>query len=286
MPELQVIKHRRGRVASLQPRRDILYRATAGKAALAEAQRVSLQELLRRGGDAQGKQVATRECASETAHQTFAALQQAYEDKAALAEEQQVRMQELLHRVRNDLQRVHVLASRSAGQATDTESAAGFDAIGRQVLSMAALYDHLLGAGMAGTVDLGEYLDLLCAEIRVAEDFPARHVTLATDMQGFPLALDMAVTLGAVVNELVANAGKHAFADDAGGVITVRLSPGRMGESGSGVLTIADDGRGFGEASAQRHGLDLVRKLVKRAGCELAQAHDHQGGTAWRIRLP
>lgn len=281
MPEPQAAKQKRNRALSFQPRQDVPHRAFADRAALAEAPRVSLQDLLQQEDAVQAEQAVTR----EGAHQAVgAARQQACEGKAALAGEQQVRLQELLHRVRNDLQRVHVLASRSAMRAADAESAAGFDAIGRQVLSMAALYDHLLGAGMAGTVDLGEYLDLLCAKIRVAEDFQARHVTLATDMRGFPVALDAAVALGAVVNELVANAGKHAFANNGGGEITVRLWPGRMGEGGSGVLTVADDGRGLGEASAQRHGLDLVRKLVKRAGCELS--HDHQGGTVWRIRLP
>ncbi len=283
MSKPRAVKQRRDGATSLQPHQGSLHPAFADKAFLVGEQHVSLQELLQHGDAVHVDQVAKHE--RETTHQTSAtALQQAYEDKAALAGAQQVRMQELLHRVRNDLQRVHVLASRSARRAADTESVAGFDAIGRQVLSMAVLYDHLLGVGMASTVDLGEYLDVLCAKIRAAEDFEARHITLTTDMQGLPLALDAAVTLGVVVNELVANAGKHAFADDAGGLITVRLSPNRMDEGGSGLLTIADDGRGLEDPSAHRHGLDLVRKLAKRAGCELT--HEHHVGTVWRIRLP
>jgi len=285
MSKPQAVKQRRNGVTSLQPHQGSLHQAFTDKATLAEEQRVSLQELLQHGGAVQVDEVARRERASEAAHQTLAtALQQAYEDKAALAGSQQVRLQELLHRFRNDLQRVHLLASQGARRAADAESAAGFDVIDRQVFCMAALYDHLLGAGMAGTVDLGEYLDLLCAKIREAEDFQGRHITLTTDMQDLPFDLDAAATLGVVVNELVANAGKHAFAEDAGGVITVRLSPSRVGEDGSGTLTIADDGRGLGEASAHRHGLDLVRRLVKQAGCELT--HEHHGGTVWRIRLP
>jgi len=285
MSKPQAVKQRRDGVTSLQPHQGSLHQAFADKATLAEEQRISLQDLLQHGGAVQVDEVAKRERASEAAHQTFAtALQQAYEDKAALAGAQQVRLQELLHRFRNDLQRVHLLASQGARRAADAESAAGFDVIDRQVFAMAALYDHLLGAGMAGTVDLGEYLKLLCAKIREAEDFQARHITLTTDMQGLPFDLDAAATLGVVVNELVANAGKHAFADGAGGVITVRLSPGRVNEAGSGLLTIADDGRGLGETSAHSRGLALVRRLVKQAGCELT--HEHHGGTVWRIRLP
>ena len=284
MPQARMAQQRDSE-ARLQAHQDVLHQAYEDKTALAEEQRVSLQALLQCGGIMLGVQVVERERESEAAHQAYeAALQQAYDDKVALGGKQQVHLQELLHRIRNDLQRVHILASRSARQTADTESAVGFDVIGRQVLAMAALYDHLLGRGMASRVDLGEYLDHLCANIQAAEGLQARHITLTTEMQSLPLALDAAVALGIVVNELVVNTGKHAFADGVGGAITLRLRLSRTGEDGSGILTVADNGRGLSKASVQSRGLDLVRKLVGQAGCELT--HEHGDGTVWRIKLP
>ena len=176
-------------------------------------------------------------------------------------------------------------ACACARDAKGTEHAAGFDAIGRQVLSMAALYNHLLGAGMATTVDLGTYLGSLCAMIGAAENLAARQIRIRTELQSVSLELRKAVVLGTVVHELVANAAKHAFGAGAGGMIMVRLAAGGADGRGSGVLSLADNGRGLGSASEQSRGLDLVRRLLWQAGCELAR-DDQERGTAWRIDLP
>lgn len=212
------------------------------------------------------------------------ALQRADEDRAASAEAQQVMMRELLHRVRNDLQLVHSLAARGAGRAADPASAADFDAIARRVLCMSELYDHLLGVGMSGTVDFGEYLQALCVKIRAAEHLQACRITLVTHTQSLFLELDAAVALGTAVNELVANAAEHAFETDAGGVVSVRLTMRAANGGGSGMLTVADNGRGLGVVLPRSRGLDLVRRLVKRAGCELT--HKPGSGTVWHILLP
>ncbi len=203
----------------------------------------------------------------------------------ALAEERLVVLTELLHRVRNDLQLVYSAACASARDAIGTEHAAGFDAIGHQVLSMAALYNHLLGAGMATTVDLGKYLETLCAIIGAAENLAARDICIHTELQNVPLGLRAAVVFGTVVNELIANAAKHAFEGGVTGVITVRLITGGVDGRRSGVLSLADDGRGLGAASKQSRGLNLSRKLLGQIGCDLTRI-DQERGTAWRIDLP
>ncbi len=213
------------------------------------------------------------------------ASRQAHGKQLALADELQVFSTELLHRVRNDLQLIHSVACASAKRAEGTQYAADFGRIGRQVLAMSELYNHLLGAGMTGPVDFGEYLGSLCLKIEGAENLAARGIEMRTELQSLPLGLNAVVTLGVVVNELVANAAKHAFHSGGGGVITVRLSADDADGHGSGVLSVSDDGRGLGTVVDQNRGLDLVRKLLWQAGCDLTP--DDQGrGTAWRIMLP
>ena len=94
-----------------------------------------------------------RETASSgrpAAAREWEASRQAHRNQvAATTEKQQVLSTELLHRVRNDLQLIHGVARASARRAEGTQHAADFDGIGRQVLAMAELYNHLLGAGMA-----------------------------------------------------------------------------------------------------------------------------------------
>lgn len=86
---------------------------------------------------------------------------------------------------------------------------------------MAEFYDHLFGVGMSDTIDFGEYLHTLCASIRAAEHRQACHITLVTRTQRLFRGLDAAIALGTAMNELVANAAKHAFGTDDGGVVSV-----------------------------------------------------------------
>ena len=210
-------------------------------------------------------------------------VQAAQRDKAALAEQRGVLLRELQHRVRNDLQLVQSLATIEGRRAADPSAKAGFDAIGRRVMALAALYDHLLGVGMERWVDFGDYLASLCAKIAQAEGFEARGIRLVTELQPVALDLDRAVGLGVAVNELVANAAEHAFGDGKLGTIIIRLTPADARAGEPATLIVADDGRGLGKARDGSSGLNLVRALVQRARgrVELAEGE----GTIWRIAL-
>jgi two-component sensor histidine kinase len=70
------------------------------------------------------------------------------------------------------------------------------------------------------------------------------------------------VSLGLIVNELVTNAAKHAFADGDGGVIHLTVT-----DSGSQLtLTVADGGKGLPVGAITRGpglGFKLVRSLAQ-----------------------
>ena len=210
-------------------------------------------------------------------------VQAAQAEKAELAEQRGVFLRELQHRVRNDLQLVQSLATIEARRAADPSAKAGFDTIGRRVMSLATLYDHLLGVGMERWVDFGEYLASLCAKISLAEGFESRGIKLVTDLQSLALDLDRAVSLGVAVNELVANAAEHAFDDGQNGTITIRLTPADPHTGNRATLIVADDGRGLGKARDGSSGLELVRGLVRRARGRVELVAGE--GTIWRIAL-
>ena len=50
-------------------------------------------------------------------------------------------------------------------------------------------------------------------------------------------------------------------------------------------MTISDNGRGFTDyPDSKRHGLGLVRRLIKQVHGTMTLASDH--GTVWTIRFP
>ena len=83
--------------------------------------------------------------------------------KNLVLDEKNVLGQELQHRVRNNLQLVYGMLRKQIENTQDMASAIeGIDAIARRVMTLAEVYDHLLGAGLSRTIDFGSYLSSLC----------------------------------------------------------------------------------------------------------------------------
>jgi two-component sensor histidine kinase len=100
---------------------------------------------------------------------------------------------------------------------------------------------------------------------------------------------DKASSLGLVINEVVTNAVKHAYADGRAG--RVRVEARRDGDRA--VIQIADDGPGFParsggdpvEGSGEGLGSRLIRRLSRQAGADTAWS-DAGPGTCVTITLP
>ena len=190
-------------------------------------------------------------------------------------------MCEMQHRVRNDLQTIGRLVSLEARRATQASQRVGLDRVNRHVMALAELYDHLLGTRMVGFVEMGAYLSALCGKIADAADLSSRAIELSADTEPLVLPLSRAVQIAIAVNELVANAAEHAFPRQRPGRITVRLLA--KGESGQPLVTVADDGCGFGGTRPDGKGLSFAKHLVQQAGGVLAR--EHGAGTRWRMEI-
>jgi two-component sensor histidine kinase len=146
-----------------------------------------------------------------------------------------------------------------------------------RVLSLAQVFDHLLGIGMNRVINFGTYLSALCANL--PELYAQETVQLTCDVTCARVELDNATALGIVITELINNAYLHAF-DGHHGKISVTLSV----EGAEALLVISDDGVGFAEVATGRRGMGLVRQLVEQVDGTIAVGSDR--GTAWTIRFP
>ena len=147
-------------------------------------------------------------------------------------------------------------------------------------MTLAQVYDHLLGVGMADTINFSDYLQTLC--LRLPELQLGRlHVILTCDSVVTTMGIDDVSKLGMVVAELVSNSYNHGFPDGRSGTIAVVLAS----SLGRATLTIIDDGVGFDvTAPDSRHGLTLARRLMARMdGGSLNVASDL--GTAWTLKF-
>jgi two-component sensor histidine kinase len=204
-------------------------------------------------------------------------------DKDRLLDEKKVMVTELHHRVRNNLQLVYGMITNKLEESDrnnqDTET---MRSIARRVMTLAKVYDHLLGSRMDRSIDFGAYLKSLCDSLEDLQDPTVAIIGLSCDCASVILDLDTVTALGIVVAELVSNSYHHAFAGAAGQIkVSLLYQPG----DAVAKLGIDDNGVGFDDkASSDRHGLKLIQRLVEQVQGTVALNSDH--GTHWNIGLP
>jgi two-component sensor histidine kinase/CheY-like chemotaxis protein len=204
------------------------------------------------------------------------------EEKNRLLDEKIVLGQELQHRVRNNLQLVYGMLSKQLHDATEGSGIEGFSAIARRVLTLAEVYDHLLGTGLSRTIDLGKYLASLCSSFEALQAPEHPNVRLTCHCEAVTLELDDVTALGIVISELIANSYGHAFPCGTG-AISVSLLLGQSGDDAT--IVFSDDGVGFVEnGDSNRQGLRLVRRLIEQVSGTATLCSDH--GSEWTLTFP
>jgi two-component sensor histidine kinase len=186
---------------------------------------------------------------------------------------------ELNHRVKNNLTIVSGLLTMQARHSSDPNVRDQLLKAVDRIQSIADLHAMLYRGGRKDEVAVRGYLEDLCARLSRTL-LEGREVRLDLHAEPVSLPIDEAVRLGVIVNELVTNAAKHAYAPNDHGVIWVRLTRTDEGLC----LSVADLGQGMGEQPAGGLGMRLVRSLVERDGGQLTIKSSH--GTSVEVRLP
>jgi len=214
-------------------------------------------------------------------NQEIEAMRLANDELAVQADEARTLVRELCHRVRNDLQALEGQARLLARQTSDPVSRDGFDALGRRMMSLANLYEHLLARPEPRRIEFDAYLSTLCVRVQDAHDLTALGLTLELCAEPVPLPLPEAVAFGIVANELIANAVEHAFNDRTNGRVRVAVAR-EPNQPHRARMTVSDDGAGLRAGSAQGEGLRLARRLAAHHGAELT-CESGDRGTAWHV---
>jgi two-component sensor histidine kinase len=182
---------------------------------------------------------------------------------------------ELNHRVKNNLSMVSAMLGMHARASHEPEVRDQLKRAVDRIQTIADVHASLYRSSSRDDVDFAGYLQHLCDRLSgslLADD----RIRIALDAQPAGLALDKAVALGVVVNELVTNAVKHAYPPPARGLILVKLR--HVGDTLS--LSVSDRGQGLPSTpSGKGLGMRLIRSLVQQAGATLAVDQENEGVT-------
>ncbi len=206
------------------------------------------------------------------------------EQMATSLREKETLLKEIHHRVKNNLQIVSTLLDLQSDHTSDPQTLEMFRESRGRVKSMALIHERLYRSQDMARVDFAEYVRQLADDLyrtyKLSDD-----IRLELDIDIPPLPIDLAIPCGLLLNELMSNCFKHAFAGATEGCLRVAL---RRDGSGANVLIVADTGPGFPADTDFRNtasfGLQLVNTLVEQLDGEIELTAER--GTTFTVRFP
>ncbi|MBP1888312.1 sensor histidine kinase [Sinorhizobium mexicanum] len=131
--------------------------------------------------------------------------------------------QEVDHRVANSLQLISSLLSIQAREASDQSVRDALLIAVRRINAVAAVHQQLYRSSSAHAIDIASYLLDLTAKIEQVCSGSVGRKQITAHIQSLVVPAGFASMLGILINELVINACKHAYAPDEPGDIDVYL---------------------------------------------------------------
>jgi PAS domain S-box-containing protein len=197
--------------------------------------------------------------------------------KASLTEKE-VLLQEIHHRVKNNLNVIISLLNLQSNYITDDAVIDMFVDSQSRIYTMALIHEQLYGSENLARLNFVEYVSDLVNHLKITcQSSPGSEVEVCVNISPVTFNIETATPCGLIINELVTNGFKHAFADGRLGNITISLT--RHG--GECQLTIQDDGVGFAPGidwqNSPSLGLRLVRILARQLDATLTQTSDETG---------
>ncbi|XGV99678.1 MAG: sensor histidine kinase [Leptolyngbya sp. BL-A-14] len=213
----------------------------------------------------------------------FEELRQAQAQLQASLHEKTVLLKEIHHRVKNNLQIVYSLLRLQYRRIKDKQAAAILLESQNRIKSIALVHEKLYRSEDLAHINLSHYIPNLAASLFSSYNINANTITLKTNVEDVSLDIDMAIPCGLIINELVSNALKYAFTDQAG-EITIDL---QRESQQTIMLTVRDNGIGLPAdlelAQANSLGLKLVKDLVNQLEGTIELHRDR--GTEFKVTL-
>jgi PAS domain S-box-containing protein len=201
----------------------------------------------------------------------------------ASLKEKETLLKEVHHRVKNNLQITSSLFSLQSAATKDEAILDIFRQSSNRIQSMALVHEKLYSSANLSQIDASEYIKSLVPNLLLSYGPRAANISLHWATENLWLEIDKAIPLGLIINELVSNCAKHAFAAGARGDIWIDLQR----EHEEVVVVVADNGVGFPDGLDFQHtgtlGLQLVNTLTNQLKGTIEMRSN--GKTEFRIRF-
>jgi two-component sensor histidine kinase len=207
----------------------------------------------------------------------------AEEQIMCLLAEKELILREVHHRIKNNMNTMMSLLSLQADIAKEPSVAAALRDASNRMMSMSTLYEKLYRSENIQDLSISEYLPALVDEI--IANIPSRiTIRVVKQVDDFMLKAKTLSIIGIIVNELITNALKYAFAGRDDGIITVTATL----KDNHAAISVADNGKGLPESidftASTGFGLQLAGLLAVQLKGTIRI--ERQNGTRFVLEFP
>ncbi|MGA9382128.1 MAG: histidine kinase dimerization/phosphoacceptor domain -containing protein, partial [Phormidium sp.] len=204
----------------------------------------------------------------------------------ASLKEKEVLLREIHHRVKNNLQVIYSLLNLQSKYINEASILEIFKECKNRIRAMAMIHEQLYISKNMSQIQLNDYLKKLAQELFRSYKLPANLITLHTELdEQLFLDVDLAVSCGLIINELISNCLKYAFPQGRRGEVRVKA---KLELENKLTLIISDNGVGlpqyFDLEKSQHLGLKIVKVLSQQIHGEFKYNSSNQG-TEFKISL-
>lgn len=224
--------------------------------------------------EAQATILAQKEVIEQEVARRTADLEAALEVKTLL-------LHEVDHRVKNNLTMIGSLLRLQARTIDDPVITSKLEAMLERIDALATVHRRLYESDDLTKFDVGAFTANLVSDVVGASG--RNELTVTTNVDRIEVPSRIAASLGLVLNEVLTNAIKHAYANGRAGTLAVSAKQ----RDGQAIISIADDGPGMSASPQLMDGLGMV--LIKRLSRQIGVTVDWQAqapGTSVSLTFP
>ncbi len=201
--------------------------------------------------------------------------------KKSLAEKE-ILLREVHHRVKNNMQIISSILRMQSRNIDDPRLKEVLQESQNRIHSMALIHENLYNNKTLSDIKFSSYIKSLSGNI--ARTYASQQASVNFDYQidDAYLPMDIAIPCGLIINELISNSFKYAFADKSTGTISIHFKHIIEDQF---QLIVSDNGIGIPDkidiTKTKSLGMKILQKLVQQIEGELK--YDFSNGTKFTI---
>ena len=197
--------------------------------------------------------------------------------------EKEILLKEIHHRVKNNMQVISSILKLQSAYVKDEKTVELLNECRNRISSMAFIHASLYMTKDFTNINFADYVSNIAGNLQQSYVGGDRKILLRIDVPKVNLHIDDAIPCGLIINELLSNSFKYAFAKKKNGTVGISVKVKKENI----ILAIWDDGSGFPKKVDYRNteslGLQLVISLSEQIGGKVKMETKQDKGTKYII---